>query len=308
MLADRGETVYLLDIAPSEAAAKTLSKFERIHIVQGDIQDDGTLCRLIETKHIDRVLHTAAMLTSAIRNAPLEGVRVNIGGTAAVLDAARRTGVKRVVFGSSSTVVYPTFGRAAPVPFVEDFSMNVLSERPMTLYSATKLACEHIALLYHDNFGVDVVALRYAAVIGLWAGPNFSIPGRLVRALLVPALRGETAVIDDPILVWLGGEEFIDVRDVASANVAALDAEKPIQRVYHIAGGTLSTFDDFVAGARSVVPGLSIDQRVKPSAGFAYGPHIRTQPCDISAAAREIGFRPKHDIASSMRECAIWLR
>jgi UDP-glucose 4-epimerase len=308
LLADRGERVVLLDIAPEAAAIRTMLGERPVELVQADIQDETAVARIVESRGVDRILHSAAMLTTSIRTAPLDGVRVNIGGTAVIYDIARRHGVKRVVLGSSSTIVYATFGTPAAKPYVEDFPMRVVSERPMSLYAETKLACEHIGLLYHDNYGLDFVALRYAAVIGLWSGPNNSIAGRLVRALLAPALAGAPSVVDDPVLVWLGGEEFVDVRDVAAANVAALFAPQPQQRVYNVANGALWTFDDFVAGAREVVPSLALDLRVTPRAGFAYGPHIRKEPCDIAAAARELGFRPQQTVGSAMQECAQWLR
>ena len=71
------------------------------------------------------------------------------------------------------------------------------------------------------------MCLRYAAVLGNWAGPNNSIPGRLIRAVGAAKKNGGRLLIDDNTLVWNGGEEFIDARDCAYANVAALQAASP---------------------------------------------------------------------------------
>jgi UDP-glucose 4-epimerase len=185
--------------------------------------------------------------------------------------------------------------------------MAVLSERPTTFYSATKLAGEHLALIYAADFGVDVVLLRYGAVIGEWAGPNRSIPGRLVRALLLPALKGEPAVIDDPMLVWQGGDDFVDARDCARANAAALAAPAPRQRVYHVTMGRMAGFADFVAAAQRLYPGFKADLRVTAKAGFAGFPKVRPATSDLVAAERELGFMPRYDLDAALAECARWL-
>jgi UDP-glucose 4-epimerase len=232
---------------------------------------------------------------------------VNILGGVNVLEAARKFGLARVVLASSSTVSYAAFASNPGERYPEDFQMKVLSERPTTFYSATKLAGEHLALIFAADFGVDVVLLRYGAVIGEWAGPNRSIPGRLVRALLVPAMKGETAVIDDPMLVWQGGDDFVDARDVARANALALAAKSPAQRVYHVTFGRMHSFDDFAAATRSLYPGFKVDMRVTAKAGFAGFPKIRPATSDLAAAAAELDYAPRYELSAALAECARWL-
>ncbi len=182
--------------------------------------------------------------------------------------------------------------------------MAVFSERPTTFYSAGKLAQEHLALVHAAEYATDVVLLRYGAVVGEWGGPNRSIPGRLVRALLLPAIAGKTAIIDDPLLVWQGGDDFVDARDVARANVAALGAAAPCQRVYHVTFGRMHGFADFVDGVRSLYPGFQADVRVTAKAGFAGFPKIRPATSDMRAAAAELGFTPRYDLRAALAECA----
>lgn len=168
--------------------------------------DAAVLDSVIADHHIDRIVHTAALLSTAIRANPAEGVRVNIMGTMSVLEAARRHGLQRVVIASSTTVGYPAVDGFAGKVFPEDFPMRVLSQRPTSIYAATKLSGEHLALLYRDLYDVSIAVLRYAAVIGPWAGPGTSVPGKMLQSLIEPARRGERAIIDDPLLMWEGIE------------------------------------------------------------------------------------------------------
>jgi UDP-glucose 4-epimerase len=306
-LAERGERAVLFDASPQrEAIAATLRPHD-VPVIAGDIALYPALAAAIEAHGVRRIVHTAAMLTAAIKADPPRGLGVNILGTVNVLEAARKCGLARVVLASSSTVSYASFDSNPGKLYPVDFRMHVLSERPTTFYSASKLAGEHLSLIYANDFGVDLVLLRYGAVIGEWAGPNRSIPGRLARALLVPAMKGETAVIDDPMLVWKGGDDFVDARDVARANALALAAEAPAQRVYYITFGRMHSFHDFVETTRSLYPGFKTDVRVAATAGFAGFPKIRPATSDLRAAAAELGYRPRYDLAAALAESARYL-
>lgn len=304
LLAEQGENSVLFDVAPQHAAiAATLAPHEAA-IVAGDVADPVSLEAAIKAHGVRRIVHTAAMLTAGIKADPARGMTVNIIGGMNVLEATRKLGLDRLVIASSSTVSYAAFASNPGEFYPEDFRMGVLSERPTTFYSAGKLAQEHLALVHAAEYATDVVLLRYGAVVGEWAGPNRSIPGRLVRALLIPALAGETAVIDDPLLVWQGGDDFVDARDVARANVAALTAAAPKQRVYHATFGRMHSFADFVDAVRGLYPSFSTDVRVTAKAGFAGFPKIRPATSDLRAAAAELGFVPRYDLPEALRECA----
>lgn len=304
LLAARGQQVLLLDVAPAHDAIRTIVDSPHVAVVAGDVTDTALLERLVRDHRIDAIVHTAALLSTAIRRDPLAGIHVNVMGTANVLEIARRHRLRRVVLASSSTVGYQAFGDFDGDAFPEDFAMRFLRHRPASIYVGSKVAGEYFGLLYRDLYGLGVVALRYAAVIGAWSGPGTSVPGKVLSSLLLPARRGETACIDDPFTVWNGGEEFVDARDCARANVAALDATAPAQGVYHIGLGNLASFDDFVAAVRLVHPGLHVRLGVQPAGGFAGFPHVRSAASDISAAARELGWTPAHTLADAVTHFA----
>jgi len=304
MLAARGESVLLLDLHPAHAAIASIVDDPRVSVLAGDVTDFGLLDRLVRDNSIETIVHTAALLSTAIRKNPLAGIQVNVMGTATVLEVARQHRLRRVVLASSSTVGYQAFGDFDGAAFPEDFPMQYLRHRPASIYVGTKVAGEYLGLLYRDLYGLDVVSLRYAAVISAWSGPGTSVPGKVLSSLLLPARRGEIAVIDDPYTVWNGGEEFIDARDCASANVAALDASRPAQGVYNIGMGTLSSFDAFVDAVRRSYPALQVRLDVQPAGGFAGFPHVRQAASDISAAARELRWAPAYALPEAITHYA----
>lgn len=303
-LAARGESVVLLDKHPVRAAITSIVDHPAVAVVEGDVTDFDALLDLVGGHGVQRIVHTAALLSAAIRQSPLDGIRVNVLGSANVLEVARQMKLERVVIASSTTVGYPTFGDFSGAAFPEDFVLKSLTHRPGSIYAAAKVSAEHLSLLYRDLYGIGVVVLRYAAVIGAWSGPGTSVPGKVLASLVAPARRGETAVIDDPFTVWQGGEEFIDARDCAAANVAALDALSPVQGVYNIGAGVLNSFDDFVGAVRHLYPAATVRLDVVPAGGFAGFPHVRGAPSDISAAARELGWTPQYSLEASVAHFA----
>ncbi|WP_293859625.1 NAD(P)-dependent oxidoreductase [uncultured Alsobacter sp.] len=295
LLAQRGDVVVVADIR-EPGILPGGCRFARC-----DVTDGPALEALISGHGITRIVHTAAMLSTAIRKDPVRGIAVNVMGTAAILDAARLLGVGRVVCASSTTVGYSTFGSFRGETLPEDIPLRLVSERPGSIYAATKIAGEHLALVYADLYGVDAVVLRYAAVIGGPLDAPTSVPGRLLAELVSAARSGNPIRLDDPLLLWGGGEDFVDARDCARANLAALDATAPRQRVYNVATGRSVDLPAFLAAVKAAWPTLEASVSAIPETGFAGFRHRRPAPTDVTAALAELGFACLHDIADSVR-------
>ena len=296
LLAQRGDKVVLADVRDGAAPDAVLR-------VRCDVTDEPTLKTLMQNHGVRDVVHTAAWLSTAIRQDPLKGIGVNIMGTAHVLECARTLGLRRVVLASSTTVTYTGFAAHGPQPIEEDLPLHVISERPASIYAACKLAGEHLAQLYHDLYGVDAVSLRYAAVLGD-LGNITSVPGRLLQTLVHAGQSGRAVQLDDPFLVWGGREEFVDARDCARANVCALDALNPLQRVYHIADGQWHSLGDFVAAVQRLYPALKVTWPDKLTTGFAGFPQQRPAPSDHRRAQSELGFVCAHGLQDSIAHWA----
>ena len=303
-LLERGERVVLLDVNPDPRAIASVADIAGVAIETGDVTQPADLDRVVSAHDVERVIHTAAMMTGAARRSPQAAVAVNILGTTNVLELARTGGVGRVVLASSNSIQYGVFDTYRGGDLSEDLAMRMVTQAPKSLYTTTKLAIEFIAQNYHDWFGTDAVLLRYAAVLGRWGGPNNSLPARLLDAIARAGMTGEVAVLDDPMLLWRGIEEFVDPRDCATANVAALYAPNPTTRVYNVASGEQHTVEDVIAAARSVFPAFRVELKTEAKAGFAGFPFERPAISDLSAAARELGWQPAHPLTDTIRHFA----
>jgi UDP-glucose 4-epimerase len=297
-----GEDVVLADVrAPKTLPAGT----GHLTALTLDVTDVAALMDVVTGHGVQRIVHTAALLSTAIRQDPLNGIKVNVMGTANVLECARRLQLKRVVLASSTTLAYNTFGQHGPQAMEEDVPMRLLSERPASIYAATKLAGEHLALLYSDLYGVDTVSLRYGAVLGGDLERPTSVPGRLIQTLVQAARTGQTCELTDPLLLWGGREEFVDARDCARANVCALQAPEPKQRVYNVASGDWFTLGEFVRAMQDVWPQLQVHLPPEPDTGFAGFPSQRPSPSSVAAARQELGFQTNYTLSDSL---AYWCR
>lgn len=291
----QGEAVVLADVrVPQEATDLT------VPIVRCDVTDFERLSDVVQGHGVTSIVHTAALLSSAIRRDPLAGVKVNTLGTANVLEVARRHDLARVVVASSTTVAYAAFGTLPAAPIGEDFATHAVSEAPASIYAATKVASEHLALAYGALYDMSVIVLRYGAVLGAGREASTSVPGRLLGCLLDAGRREAPARLDDPVLLWNGREEFVDARDCALANVAALRAWAPAQRVFNIATGDWFTVEEFVGVVRERYPALRIGEMQLPAGGFAGFPHTRPAPSDVSAARRYLGFNTQYALRDSV--------
>jgi uronate dehydrogenase len=150
-LAQPGRTLRLLDVREAEPAAPG----EAVELLVASVTDLDAMTTACAGA--DAVLHLGGQSTEA---GPLEVLQLNAYGTYCVLEAARQTGVRRVVIASSNHAVgfhentdLPPGGLPADV-----------AARPDTLYGWSKAAAEAVGRLYADRYGMDVICLR----IGMW--------------------------------------------------------------------------------------------------------------------------------------------
>ena len=138
------------------------------HFIRGDITHRQALDELLSRAKFDQIIHLAAR--AGVRPSleePALYQRVNVEGTANVLESARRHGVRKLILASSSSV----YGVNSKVPFSE--SDPIFS--PISPYAASKLACEALGHVYHHVYGLDVVMLRFFTVYGPRQRPDLAI-------------------------------------------------------------------------------------------------------------------------------------
>jgi UDP-glucuronate 4-epimerase len=135
---------------------------------QGDLGDARTLLGVFSAIQFDQVIHLAAR--AGVRPSlehPALYQRVNVEGTVNMLEAARKTGVKKITIASSSSV----YGVNAKVPFSE--SDPIFSA--VSPYAASKLACEALGHTWHHVYKMDVAMLRFFTVYGPRQRPDLAI-------------------------------------------------------------------------------------------------------------------------------------
>src|SRR5437867_989250 len=193
----------------------------------------------------------------------------NVLATQRLLERYRGRPLERFVYASSSSV----YGDAERFPTDE-----TLLPRPFSPYGVSKLAGEHLALLYGRNFGLPVTALRYFTVYGPRQRPDMAFH-RFCRALL----RGE------PITVYGDGtqsRDFTFVADAIEANVRAWRRSAP-QGVYNVGGGSQIDVNETIALLEQALGVKGVVRREPRPPGDP----MRTR-ADASRIHRDLGFKP----------------
>lgn len=174
----------------------------------------------------------------------------NVGASQRLLEAARRTRVPRLVLASSSSV----YGNAADCPVSED-----APTRPFSPYGVTKLAMEHLAGAYVENWKLPVVMLRYFTVYGPAQRPDMAMHRFIERV-----------AAGEPVPVYGDGQQVRDftyVGDAAAATVAAADADLAPGTVLNVAGGSSATINDVLDLVSRCVGREVVVDRLPPQPG-----------------------------------------
>jgi nucleoside-diphosphate-sugar epimerase len=191
ILAERGEKPVLMDVAAQTDCIGQIVDLAKVTLIQGDVLRPLTIVDALRTHNITKIAHTAAnpLLTVGAQKEPYAAINLNIMGTVNVLEAARITGLKRVVVSSSSVLnSYLSGGEDSG-----DFGREEAFPRPTTFYSATKQAVESLGLNYAKWCGIEFAGLRYGAVFGPWSGAGGGGPSNIIRAALKDALADAKA-------------------------------------------------------------------------------------------------------------------
>lgn len=208
----------------------------------------------------------------------------NVYATQRVLEAALHAGVRRVVFASSSSV----YGDTREVPMHEE-----AREMPHSPYGVTKLAAEHLARLYHRNFGLDTVSLRFFTVYGPRQRPDMAIQRFLTAA------RDGT-----PIEMYGDGSQrrdFTYVADTVETTARAAESGRA-GAVYNVGGGTTVTLAELIEAVESVTGRrLAVNRRDSQRGDVG-----QTQ-ADTRRAAADLGFVPSVPLQEGLRRHWEWL-
>jgi UDP-glucose 4-epimerase len=278
----RGRSVRVLDNFSTGRRENLASLLDDIELVEGDIRSYHVVLKAAEG--IDVILHQAA-LPSVPRSIadPITTNEVNVVGTLNVLEAARQTGVRRVVYASSSSI----YGDKGAEPKRESMTPN-----PLSPYAVSKLAGEEYCGVFSDIYGLETVCLRYFNVFGRRQDPTSeysAVIPRFIRAIL----RHEA-----PTIFGTGRQtrDFTHVDNVVTANLLASEADCDSGLILNCACGTPTSIEDLV----SAICGLTGHSVVAAYARARRG-EVQHSHADISLAASQIGYRPDVDFREGLR-------
>ena len=264
----------------------------RLSFVKGDIR---RLDEIEVPSGVEVVFHEAA-IASVPRSVddPMGVHEVNVDGSLRVMEFCRRRGVKRFVFASSAAV----YGPVASPPAKETDLCS-----PASPYGASKLAVEEYMRAYRSSYGLETVALRYFNVYGprqrMDDGYSGVIPlfARQLRDSIVPTVFGD----------GLQTRDFVSVRDVAAANMLAMESSEASGEAINVASGRQVTILEVLealaggAGKGKVAPKFAParkgDLRVgdasieKARALLRYSPSVRLEEGLSEVLAYVIGER-----------------
>jgi UDP-glucose 4-epimerase len=205
----------------------------------------------------------------------------NVLATQCLLEAVRLVGgVKRVVYASSSSV----YGDTTMLPVGEE-----APQRPYSPYGVTKLEAEHLCTLYHRNFAVPTVSLRYFTVYGPRQRPDMAFH-RFCKAIV----RGE------PLRIFDDGSQtrdFTYISDVVEANMLAATSSAAVGQVLNIAGGARVTLRH-VLDLLGEISGASMALRFEPP---QHG-DVRDTFADTRRAQELLGYRPRVSLREGLAQ------
>jgi nucleoside-diphosphate-sugar epimerase len=255
-------------------------------LIEGDIQflDLPTILQDVEV-----VYHQAAQ--AGVRNSWGKGFRAyterNISTTQVLLEAAKDAkSLKRLVFASTSSV----YGDAETLPTHEE-----ITPQPVSPYGITKLAAERLCGLYHKNFGVPFVSLRYFTVYGPRQRPDMAFH-KFFKAVLE----------DEAIPVYGDGQQtrdFTFVSDAVSANLAAATVSEAVGEIFNIGGGSRVVLAEVLDTMAEIVGKPIKRNHIEKAMGDA-----RHTAADVSKAQKILGYQPKVSLRDGLSKEWEWVK
>lgn len=242
---------------------------------------------LVAGSGVDLLIHHAAQMDVRRSVAdPVFDADVNVVGSLNLFEAARRGGVKQVLFASTGGAIY---GEQEVFPAGEEHPV-----RPVSPYGVSKLAVERYLYFYHVSYGLDAGCMRYANVYGERQNPHGE--AGVVAIFLNRLLSGEVPTINGD---GLQTRDYVHVSDVVKANLAAVGRKGFL--TYNVGTGVESSVVDLY---REINRALELD--VEPNHGPAAPGEQRRSSIDPSRLRAELGVDAPLALSEGFQRTAAW--
>lgn len=271
-----------------------LSSGRREHVPPGaelavlDVRSREAAERL-ERDGIDLLVHHAAQMDVRRSVAdPVFDADVNVLGGLNLLEAARRGGVRQVIFASTGGAIY---GEQEAFPAGEGHPV-----RPVSPYGVSKLALERYLYYYHVTYGMAVTCLRYANVYGERQNPHGE--AGVVAIFLDRLLAGRRPTING---AGLQTRDYVHVSDVVRANIAALGV--PGFHVFNVGTGVETSVVELYRGLAAAVGSRLEAEHGPPKPG-----EQQRSVIDATRLQRELGVPVPIPLAAGLARTVDWFR
>ena len=288
-LVRRGDRVRVLDNLSTGHLENMADFREGIEFVEGDLGDGPLMTEVV--RDVDCIFHQAA-LASVPRSLerPLDTNAACVTGTVTLLDAARRAGVRRVVYAASSSAygdLEASSKRETDLP------------APISPYGAAKLAGELYCHAFTASFGLETVAIRYFNVFGPRQDPNS--PYSAVIPLFITAMLAgrQPTVFGD----GFQSRDFTFVANVVHANLLAADAPGVAGRMFNAANGKSVDLLTLIAGLNRLLGTDIAPVHQPPRPG-----DVRDSLADITQARKCLGYEPQVNFEEGLRRSIDYYR
>lgn len=261
-------------------------KQQGISIIEGDICDLQLLKKLIDSHQITHLVHLAAQ--AGVRYSlinPHLYLKTNVEGFVNILEACRvHPGIK-LVYASSSSV----YGLNKKVPF----SIEDRTDRPASLYGATKKANELIAETYYHLYGIPSTGLRFFTVYGPWGRPDMSY-FIFTKAILE----------NRPIEIYNFGKmkrDFTYIDDIIEGSLAAIDREEKKCELFNLGNHRPERILYLVKLLEELLNKKAVIKLLPMQPG-----DVKETYANIDYSQKKLGFFPKTTLAEGMKNFVAW--
>jgi UDP-glucose 4-epimerase len=297
MIRPTGEGSPLVETALERSYGQALAvDIQALTIVRGDILDLPGLISAVRDNRVGRIIHLAAFLGEEVQRRPYSGVRLNLMGTANILEVARLEGVSRVVLASSGTVFLGSVTEG--LQKIDE----TIQPNPLSIYAATKIGSEFLGRTYADRYGLAFVCVRYVG--GLYGPTPVALKAtreRAIQDMVRAAIKGVPAAIKWPY----GPTEILYGKDAAKATVLAALKDKLQDRLFHIGNGQIVGGDEILEVLKKHFPESKI-KLLKAEKPMPY-PEASIAS-DFSRAREQLGYEPEYVLEQALLDYAATLK
>jgi UDP-glucuronate 4-epimerase len=300
---ERGDSVLGIDnlnpyydVSLKRARLQRLRRFPAFRFVERDIGDRDAMHGLFSVEGFDAVVNLAAQVgvRYSVEN-PHAFADANLTGFCNILEGARSSRVKHLVYASSSSV----YGANSKLPFSENDSVD----HPVSLYAATKKANELLAHSYAHLFAIPTTGLRFFTVYGPWGRPDMAL-FRFTKNIL----EGR------PIEVFNNGRQtrdFTFIDDIVDGVVRVLDCPAPPldsasrapYRIYNIGNDRAVELMHFIEVLQRALGTKARVQMLPRQPG-----DVDATRADVSALQAAVGYRPSTPVEVGVPKFVEWYK